>query len=317
MKIKKPLFGFWHKVDRLLGIDIRRNFARLVELSYCNYSYQLEACAHIELGEIDGSDEAIITAIKNTLKQNPSKTKDTAIALSHLAAIFKEVEVDANLSAEETIKFLRFNLAQQVSDSKTDISFDYQVIDSPTPTNSNTTLQVIAVRHERVGKLVALLQAANLKPKIIDVDVYALERAVRWQLKNIEGLVAIINIDYGNIFIVVIDSKKIVYVYEDFVGNESLGSIAQVVEQLDLKLQLLHSVLSQPLGQIILAGEKAVLFGLDDAVNSQLNIHTMIANPFLGMQLSPAVSQELIQKIAPKMLISCGLALRVDDEYKN
>jgi len=317
MKIKKPLFSFWRKVDRLLGIDIGQNFVRLVELSYCNSGYQVEACLNIELNDDKGSDEAIVAVIENMLKQNPSKTKDTAVALSHSVVIFKEIKVDADLSAEETIEFLQFNLAEYVGETKNDISFDYQVVDSQTKTNNNVTLRLIAARRERIKKLVKLLQAVNLNSKIIDVDVYALERAVRLQLKNIVGLVAVININYGNIFIIVIDHKKIVYAHEDFIGSENLESVTQVVEQLNLKLQLLHSGLPQPLEQVILAGEKAMLFGLVDAVNSQLNIRVTLADPFSGMQLSAAVSSEAVQQVAPMMLISCGLALRVSDDYKN
>jgi len=179
------------------------------------------------------------------------------------------------------------------------------------------TIRLIAVRRERVEKCVRLLSAASFYPRIIDVDSYALERVVRRQLKEFLGLTAIINIDRSAILIVVIDSEKMVYAHEDVVDPKELESIAQIIVQLKLKLQLVFSTLHQPLEQIILVGEKAVFTELGPAINNQFNIQTTTINPFFGMKLSTVVSKKVIQEIAPIMAISCGLALRVTDDNWN
>ncbi|CAL7961935.1 hypothetical protein GAMM_20001 [Gammaproteobacteria bacterium] len=162
-------------------------------------------------------------------------------------------------------------------------------------------------------KCIKLLRAANLCPKIVDIDSYALERAIRRQLKDIAGLIAIINIDVGAILIVIIDAEKIVYAHEDFMRMEEMRSVAQIIMQLKLKLQLVFAALHQPLEKIVLAGEKAVLPELRATVNDKFNVQTIIADPFFGMNLPFAVSQN----ITSAMLISCGLALRVADGNRN
>jgi len=318
MRIKKGLLGFKrNKSTRLLGIDIRQNFIRLVGLSYVDSKYWIEACVNLELANLVISDEIIVSAIKNILRQISSKNKSVAIALSHTVVVCKEIQVACDLSPKDIDEFLRFNFAEHMGESKKNINFDYQAIETTMATNNLIKLQTVAVRQERAEKLVKLLQAANLCPKIIDVDVYALERAIRLQCKDIEKLTAVINIDYGCVLIMVLDSKQIVYMHEDIVDKESLVSIDQIVELFDTKLRLIYSVLSQPLNQLILGGEKGLLPGLANAMSNKFNIQAMVADPFLGMELSAAVSQEHVSRLSPLMLISCGLALRVRDNDEN
>jgi type IV pilus assembly protein PilM len=106
-------------------------------------------------------------------------------------------------------------------------------------------------------------------------------------------------------------------VHEDFVVEENLVSAAQIVEQLDAKLQLIYPDLSEPLEQIILGGEGARLLDLAEVISSRFNIPTTIANPFLGMKLSQAVTPESVDQVSPLMLVSCGLALRAAHNDSN
>jgi len=213
------------------------------------------------------------------------------------------------LSEEEIEAFLQFNIEKYIGESANSISFDYQIIETPIRIDECVMLRLITVRRERVEKCIKLLRAANLYPKIVDIDSCALERAVRRQFKDIVGLIAIINIDVEAILIVVIDAEKTVYAHEDFMHMEETQSVVQIIVQLKLKLQLVFASLHQRLEKIVLAGEKAMLSELRGVVNDQFNVQTVIADPFFGMKLSPTVTQN----ITPAMLISCGLALRVAD----
>lgn len=295
------------KKTYLLGLDIRQNFVRLTALSYCNARYQIEACEYSQLHGCEITEVATITLIKKLLSKISFKIKDVALALAHSEVVFKEVKVDSGLSAEEIGDFLQFNLAEQ--------NFDYYPVGGEAKSGeSEKTVRLVAARGELIERGLKLLRAVGLKPKIIDVDIYALERAARWQLKNISGLVAIINIDYGNILLTVIDHKKVVYVHEDDVEEENLNSIVRIIEQLDLKLQLIHSVILQSLECVVLGGEKAGLPGLLEEANSRLNVTVIIANPFFDMTLSPLLVPDLVRELAPLMLISSGLALRVAND---
>lgn len=313
MPIKKLLHNIIRpKVSGLVGIDINANSIRLVEISYFESNYQVEACINIAL-ENPTSDKMIITALKKIIEQNSLKTKDAAVALSHTTVIIKEIEVEKGLTDKEIEDFLQFNIERYTGELTSNISFDYYTIDTPVKTSPHIILRLIMIRREYVEECVKLLQATSLCPKIADIDSYALERVVRHQFKNIVGLIAIINIDHGTILIVVIDYEKTVYVHKDLISDGELDSPSQIVMQLKLKVQPVFSTLHQPIEKIILSGEKATFAGLIEAIHIQFNIQVIILNPFLGMKLSSAVSDQLEQKMARAMAISCGLALRVNE----
>lgn len=316
MQIKKILQIIKPKTKSLLGIDINADSIRLVELSRLGSNHQIETCINMPL-TASMPDDLVVTALKETLAQTQIKTKNTAIALSHSAIIFKEIEIVPGLSNKEIENFLHFNIEKYAGEPANNISFDYQLIETGAKTDEHITLRLITVRRERVEKCIKLLQEANLYPKIIDIDSYALERAVRQQFKTVTGLLAVINIDAGAILIVVIDCEKMVYAHEDFTSQAEMHSVTQIVTQLKLKLPPVFAALHQPLEKIVLAGEKATLLGLKETINAQFNVPTVIIDPFFGMQLSHSTSQELVQKIAPTMAISCGLAMRVMDANGN
>jgi type IV pilus assembly protein PilM len=310
MQIKKILQIIKPKAKSLIGIDINADSIRLVELSRFGSNYQVEACINIPLAA-SASDDLVSTTLKEVFAQTQIKTKNVAVALSHSAIIFKEIEIVPGLSNKEIEDFLQFNIEKYIGEPANNISFDYQIVETPRKSNEHITLRLITVRRERVEKCIKLLQASDLCPTVIDIDSYALERTIRRQFKATAGLVAIINIDAGAILIVVIDGEKMVYAHEDFTNRAEIQSVTQITTHLKSKL------LRQPLEKIVLAGEKAALPGLKEAINAQFNVQTVIIDPFFGMRLSPSVSQESIQKIAPMMAISCGLALRVTDANGN
>ena len=302
MLLKKILHGFRLKPQRLLGIDLNSHAVRLVELSFSQGNYQVETWANITLppGEING---AMLSAI---LQKNRTTTKITAIALPHSAIIFKEIKVISGLSTKELNAFLQFNMGKYIGTTADNVSFDYRVVQQGVIKEKHILLQLAAARRDKIAQYLQLLKAANLSPKIIDVNSYALERIVRHQLRNIVGLIAIINIEIDSILIIVINHEKIIHAHEDSIIT-TMQTTAQITEQLILKLQLVFTAVTQPLNKIILAGAKAEELGI--TVNKQLKIPTTVLNPYLNMRRS----NNAVETSTAAMAISCGLALRVTD----
>jgi len=61
---------------------------------------------------------------------------------------------------------------------------------------------------------------------------------------------------------------------------------------------------------IALAGGCASIPGIDELIESQLDVKTIIANPFANMELSGKVNAQALSNDAPALMIACGLALR-------
>ncbi len=64
---------------------------------------------------------------------------------------------------------------------------------------------------------------------------------------------------------------------------------------------------------IALAGGCASIPGIDELIESQLGIKTVIANPFANMELSSKVNAQALSNDAPSLMIACGLAMRSFD----
>ena len=69
----------------------------------------------------------------------------------------------------------------------------------------------------------------------------------------------------------------------------------------------------QSVDMIALAGGCASIPGIDELIESQLGIKTVIANPFANMELSSKVNAQALSNDAPALMIACGLALRSFD----
>lgn len=69
----------------------------------------------------------------------------------------------------------------------------------------------------------------------------------------------------------------------------------------------------QSVDMIALAGGCSSIPGIDELIESQLGIETVIANPFAKMELSNKVNAQALSNDAPALMIACGLALRSFD----
>lgn len=84
-----------------------------------------------------------------------------------------------------------------------------------------------------------------------------------------------------------------------------------VVRQLAGVLQLFFA--SSPLKQvdrIVLAGGTALITGLADQVQAQLDVPACIANPLAAMRMAPGAGGDRARHAAPALMVACGLALR-------
>ena len=69
----------------------------------------------------------------------------------------------------------------------------------------------------------------------------------------------------------------------------------------------------QTVNMIALAGGCAAIPGIEDLIESNLGIKTIISNPFTNMELTSKVNAQALSNDAPALMIACGLAMRSFD----
>jgi type IV pilus assembly protein PilM len=61
---------------------------------------------------------------------------------------------------------------------------------------------------------------------------------------------------------------------------------------------------------IVLSGGCAAIPGADETVGKRVQVNTIIANPFVNMQLSSKIRPKALTQDAPSLMVACGLAMR-------
>lgn len=110
-------------------------------------------------------------------------------------------------------------------------------------------------------------------------------------------------------------AKKMGGLPEDYESMVYQPFIDGLVQMIDRSLQLFYSANSQHghADQILLAGGCAMMDGLVNTIEQQLEISTAIANPFAEMDINKRANPSRLQRDIPAMLIACGLAVRSFD----
>lgn len=305
-KIHLVMIKSFIKPKSLLGIDVSQNAVRILELNKNGDTIETYALVPLFQNQADETSN-IIATLKAALENSQSKTAAAIIALSYSAIIHKTITVPTSLNDREIAEFLALNLEKYISIPQAQISFDYQVAEK---TPANTTIDLIAVRKERIEKCKNILAAVNLKPKIIDIDVFALARTLNTIYRPTQPIVAI-NLDCGAILTCALSENKILYAHEDFIDDAKLKM--QFNEYLVQHLQMCTTTLQQPPTQLILSGEYAMKIEAE-TIAALTHLPTTILNPCANLKLAPQLDGAKIGSIAPALAIALGLALRRLDD---
>jgi len=357
--IKAQILGlFGPRSIALVGLDISSTSVKLLELSRQGDSYRVEtygveplpANAVIEknINDIEG----VSIAITNLLSRLKPGTKNVAIAVAGSAVITKTIEMDASLNADDMEMQIRVEADQYIPYQLDEVSIDFDVLG---PVEGNPALVEVllaACRNETIELKQEAVEMAGLIPKVMDVEIYAMERAFSLIANQLEdsanSTVAIIDIGATMTTLSVINSGSTIYTREQLFGGKQLTEEIQrryglsveeaglakkqgglpddyetevlmpfkeaVVQQVSRSLQFFFSSSQfNSIDQIVLAGGSASISGLAALVEEKVGTPTIVANPFVAMSLASKVSPSALSNDAPALMIACGLALRSFD----
>jgi len=341
-----------------LGLDISSTTVKVLELGYSGGRYRVESYAVSSLPpdavvEKNINDvEAVANVIRSAIAQSRTKIKTVAAAVAGSAVITKLVDMPSGLSEDDMETQLSLEADQYIPYPLDEVAIDFEV-QGPSPESSNQVEVLLAAcRRETIDSRVEAIEAAELIPKIMDVEAYAMERAyslIGKQL-DLEGdtTVAVVDIGATMTTLSVLNNGQTIYTREQLFGGKQLtdeimrryglpleeAGLAEkqgglpddyepevlepfkeaVVQQVARSLQFFFSSSQyNDVDYIILAGGVGSMEGLTDLVQDKLGTPTAVANPFADMAISSRVNAVALASDAPAMMIACGLALRSFD----
>ena len=297
--------------------------------------------------------EAIGETIQKAVKRSGTKAKLAAVAVAGSAVITKIINMPANLSESELEQQIQLEADQYIPYPLEEINLDFEVIGPTANNPDSVDVLLAASRSENIETRTDALDIGGLKAKIVDVEAYTVESVAplitaQMENKGEDKIIAIIDIGATMTSLNVIQNGSLIYTREQNFGGKQLTEeimrryglayeeagrlkksgglpdnyIPEVLEpfketiaqQVSRFLQFFYtSGQYSTVDLIALAGGCASIPAIDELVESQLGIKTVIANPFANMSLSSRVNPQALSKDAPSLMIACGLALRSFD----
>jgi type IV pilus assembly protein PilM len=351
------LFGK-RKSTPLLGLDISSTTVKLLELSHTGERYRVESYAVSSLPtdaviEKNVNDvEGVTNSIRNVISQSKTKVKSVAAAVAGSSVITKTIDMPSGLNEDDMETQLTLEADQYIPYPLEEVAIDFE-IQGPSPeSDGQVEVLLAACRRETIDARVQAIEAAELLPKIMDVEAYAMERAfslVRNQLDIAdENTVAVVDIGATMTTLSVLTNGQTIYTREQLFGGKQLtdeimrryglpveeaglakkqGGLPDdyepevlepfkdaVVQQVARSLQFFFSSSQyNDVDYIVMAGGVSSMEGLHELVQDKLGTPATVANPFADMAISSRVNAVALSSDAPALMIACGLALRSFD----
>lgn len=172
-----------HSARAFLGIDISAARIKLLELdgkldAIRVASYACEPLpAHAVVDHQIINVDAVGNAIGRALKKSGSRNRNAAIGVSDTAVISKTITMPAEMSNDEIEQQLLFDAPQHIPYPIENVSLDFQVLGPNPANNARNQVLLVACRRDNIEMRSAVLEVAGLRPKLVDVEEYALRNA--------------------------------------------------------------------------------------------------------------------------------------------
>lgn len=344
------------KQQSIVGIDCSSTSVKILELSGSAEQRCVEAFASAPLPEncmeagVFKDLDAVAAIIKQLILSGRFTSKQVAIAVPDSLAISKVIQINQGLSQTEIEDLLAIEAEKYIPFPIDEINIDFNVQGI---SSKNTAMQDVLLVGSRAGNVsnrVELIQSAGLEAVIVDVESYAVERAVQLLKPELPSggenkVVAVF--DIGSIYthLYVFHNLKIIYSREEEFGGKQLvdaaaqqygmsahdvvlsierGSFPQdfqervlrpfiemIFLQVKRSLQFFFSTSQYSfVDHIVLAGGVARQYGVAQLLESHIGVPTTVANPLASVQFSKNVNQDQLKQVSPALMVVCGLALR-------
>jgi len=237
--------GSHHKnrTGPMIGIDITAMHVRLLELggkpgniraaSYASEALPPNAVADHQIINV----EAVGQAIARALKKSGSRNKNAAIGVSGAAVISKTIDMPADMGEEEIEHQIMFEAPQHIPYPIENVSLDFEVIGAAPDNPDHNQVLLVACRRDNVEMRIAVLEAARLKPRLVDVEEYALRNACSLLFKQMpsqgrDKTIAVFEIGTQQMRLNVLHNQRTAYSREVAFGCHELTT--ELIDQQDL-----------------------------------------------------------------------------------
>ena len=340
----------------MVGIDIGSHCIKAVLLQKTDAGLRLEALAIEPMPKGAISERSIqdIEAIGNVItklkKKLPKSVQSAAVAVSGQTVITKVIFMDVSLTDAELESQIAIEADSLIPYPLDEVNIDFEKLSINEADPSKVNVLLSAARTESVEARVSALETANLKAKVVDVESYALSRAMDIYYQQLPSdafnkCVAVVDIGAVLMLVSVVQAGETIYTRDQvFGGDQYTNSIVSyynksfdeaeigkttgdlppnytfevlapfqtsLLQQVRRAVQMFLTTSGKDqVDYIVLTGGTAMIDGLDRLLIEELGIHTVVAEPFANIEIAPTIDRNVLQRHRTQFAIATGLALR-------
>lgn len=228
----KEFFSQWQQgtSNNLVGLDIGADSLKLLKINTVGNQYRVEnfAIAPLPPGAIvkDEIKEPITigTILKTMFRQSGLNIKNVALAIPRSSTIIKNITVDKRLSPEEIESRAWIEANRLFPDLVGDIYLDFAVAGPNPQDGSQIEIVLVACRKDQIKPYFEVLKQSGLVAKIMDVNCYALERALPLALPQASPLktVALLNLNFTLSSLIVVQDGTLIHAHDQSFDGQRL-----------------------------------------------------------------------------------------------
>jgi type IV pilus assembly protein PilM len=186
----------------LVGLDIGSNCLKLVQLResgkawhLVHYAIQPVSTDAVEEIDPDLKETVLAEALKKLYKSAKVSNRNVVTAVSGDAVIVRYVKLPF-MTEEELRNVISYEAEQHIPLPIEQVVVDFHILGEVQEDNQKKLeVLLVAAKEEMIDQHIRILGAASLKPKVIDVDSFALENSYEANYgKEIGETVALINV---------------------------------------------------------------------------------------------------------------------------
>ena len=326
---------------KLLAVDIGSHSIKALEVVANGYGVQVQDLACVEIASSDDR----LGALKRFVREHHLAGSPCVTSVSGRNVIVRYVPMPKMTEAElksaiqfEANKYIPFEIDEVVVDCGS--------VEEKPDTNEMRVV-LVAVKRTEIDEHCAMLEEADLVPKVVDIDGFALSNAFDLTGPEVAAgeVVALVDVGAAKTTITVsrdgipLFTREIYVAGSQFTESVSLslnldalasdrlkgepgeqveqikGAVAPRIEELanevSLSFDFFENESESVVAGVYLSGGSALLPGLDESLSQRLGKPVGVWQPTEGLRFGSSQIEESAKTEGPKLAVAVGLAARI------
>ncbi|MCA0976013.1 pilus assembly protein PilM [Halomonas denitrificans] len=345
---------FTSRANGLVGVDITSATVKLIELESVAGGHRVvsHAVGPLRQGAVverrirDMGE--VIEVLSRVVERAAPRSRHAAVAVPSGAAITRLLRFPADLNEDQVEARIEWESDKHIPFPFREVAFDFQCLGECVDDPAFREWLLVACRRHDVEQLTQALEASGLVPAAVDVENFAIERAMAGLYRRLQmGDEALALVDVGAYLnaLHVLEAGRIIYSHDSLYGGMQLTEAIQrhygmsldeagfakkrgglpgdygqavllpfldtLIGHIENSLQLYRvSGGFRPLSRLLVAGGTSLIGGFAERLSESIGLPVSLVDPLEGMNIASSLDVDAVRAEAPALLTACGLALR-------